>query len=298
MDANKELAKQNSFKIVGDLVEVNLDNKTSGRTGKDFISGKIVIKSLINGRQQLTEVELYSNKFKQDGTANKLFDTYANLGALLNKRVRVSGELGESRFFSTQNSQLVSTVVNRGRYVAAADTGEKDTVDFSFAGYIVKPLYEKNSKDGQLVAYEMLVAQANWNNTKPNLIKFTVAKENKTAIAAIQRLYEKGMTVSVRGNISIISEDVEVSEKTAFGESTRVYHNTYKNYLIQTGSQPLDKGAYSPQDILELTRAYDDDGIAIQNAAKGQVATGKTTTGGKTTTAAPAPAKTPRTSLL
>jgi hypothetical protein len=106
------------------------------------------------------------------------------------------------------------------------------------------------------------------------------------------------MTVSVRGNISIINEDVEVSEKTAFGESTRVYHNTYKNYLIQTGSQPLDKGAYSPQDILELTRAYDDDGIAIQNAAKGQATTGKTTTGGKTTTAAPAPAKTPRTSLL
>jgi hypothetical protein len=292
MNAEKELAKQNSFKIVGDLVEVNLENKTSGRTGKDFISGKIVIKSLIDGRQQLTEVELYSNKFKQDGTGNKLFDTYANLGALLNKRVRVSGELGESRFFSTQNSQLVSTVVNRGRYVAAADTGEKDTTDFSFAGYIVKPLYEKNSKDGQLVAYEMLVAQANWNNTKPNLVKFTVAKENKTAVTAIQRLYEKGMTVSVRGNISIINEDVEVSEKTAFGESTRVYHNTYKNYLIQTGSQPLDKGAYSPQDILELTRAYDDDGIAIQNAAKGQATTGKTTT------AAPAPAKTPRTSLL
>jgi hypothetical protein len=292
MNAEKELAKQNSFKIVGDLVEVNLENKTSGRTGKDFISGKIVIKSLIDGRQQLTEVELYSNKFKQDGTGNKLFDTYANLGSLLNKRVRVSGELGESRFFSTQNSQLVSTVVNRGRYVAAADTGEKDTTDFSFAGYIVKPLYEKNSKDGQLVAYEMLVAQANWNNTKPNLVKFTVAKENKTAVTAIQRLYEKGMTVSVRGNISIINEDVEVSEKTAFGESTRVYHNTYKNYLIQTGSQPLDKGAYSPQDILELTRAYDDDGIAIQNAAKGQATTGKTTT------AAPAPAKTPRTSLL
>jgi hypothetical protein len=292
MNAEKELAKQNSFKIVGDLVEVNLENKTSGRTGKDFISGKIVIKSLIDGRQQLTEVELYSNKFKQDGTGNKLFDTYANLGSLLNKRVRVSGELGESRFFSTQNSQLVSTVVNRGRYVAAADTGEKDTTDFSFAGYIVKPLYEKNSKDGQLVAYEMLVAQANWNNTKPNLVKFTVAKENKTAVTAIQRLYEKGMTVSVRGNISIINENVEVSEKTAFGESTRVYHNTYKNYLIQTGSQPLDKGAYSPQDILELTRAYDDDGIAIQNAAKGQATTGKTTT------AAPAPAKTPRTSLL
>ena len=124
MDANKELAKQNSFKIVGDLVEVNLDTKTSGRSGKDFISGKIVVKSLINGRQQLTEVELYSNKFKQDGTPNKLYDTYANLGALLNKRIRVSGELGESRFFSTQNSQLVSTVINRGRYVAPADTGE------------------------------------------------------------------------------------------------------------------------------------------------------------------------------
>jgi hypothetical protein len=292
MDANKELAKQNSFKIVGDLVEVNLDTKTSGRSGKDFISGKIVVKSLINGRQQLTEVELYSNKFKQDGTPNKLYDTYANLGALLNKRIRVSGELGESRFFSTQNSQLVSTVINRGRYVAPADTGEKDTADFSFAGYIVKPLYEKNAKDGELLAYEMIVAQANWNNTKPNYVKFTVAKDNKAAIGAIQKLYEKGMTVSVRGTVSIISEDVQVSEQTAFGESTRVYHNTYKNYLIQTGSQPLDKGAYTPQDINELTRAYNDDGIAIENAVKGQATTGKTTT------AAPAPAKTPRTSLL
>ena len=197
MDVNKEVAKQNSFKLVGELVEANLETKTSVRSGKDFISGKIVIKSVLEGRQQLTEVELYSNKFKQDGTPNKLFETYANLGTLLNKRVRVSGELGESRFFSTTNSQLVSTTVNRGRYVAPADTGEKDTADFAFAGYIVKPLYEKNSKDGDLLAYEMVVAQANWNNTKPNLIKFTVAKDNKAAVNAIQKLYEKGMTVSV-----------------------------------------------------------------------------------------------------
>jgi hypothetical protein len=156
----------------------------------------------------------------------------------------------------------------------------------------VKPLYEKNAKDGELLAYEMIVAQANWNNTKPNYVKFTIAKDNKTAINAIQKLYEKGMTVSVRGTISIVTEDVQVSEQTAFGESTRVYHNTYKNYLIQTGSQPLDKGAYTPQDINELTRAYNDEGIAIENAVKGQATTGKTTT------AAPAPAKTPRTSLL
>jgi hypothetical protein len=291
MDANKEVAKQNSFKIVGELVEANLETKTSGRSGKDFISGKIVIKSVLDGRQQLTEVELYSNKFKQDGTSNKLYETYANLGTLLNKRVRVSGELGESRFFSTTNSQLVSTTVNRGRYVAPADTGEKDTTDFSFAGYIVKPLYEKNSKDGELLAYEMVVAQANWNNTKPTLIKFAVAKDNKAAVNAIQKLYEKGMTVSVRGIVSIVTEDVEVSEQTAFGESTRVYHNTYKNYLIKTGSQPLDKGTYTSQDILELNRAYEDDGLAIQTAAKGQA------TSGKTVTAAPA-AKTPRTSLL
>jgi hypothetical protein len=291
MDANKEVAKQNSFKIVGELVEANLETKTSGRSGKDFISGKIVIKSVLDGRAQLTEVELYSNKFKQDGTSNKLFETYANLGTLLNKRVRVSGELGESRFFSTTNSQLVSTTVNRGRYVAPADTGEKDTADFSFAGYIVKPLYEKNSKDGDLLAYEMVVAQANWNNTKPTLIKFAVAKDNKAAVSAIQKLYEKGMTVSVRGVVSIVTEDVEVSEQTAFGESTRVYHNTYKNYLIKTGSQPLDKGTYTSQDILELNRAYEDDGLAIENAAKGQAG------GAKTATAAPA-AKTPRTSLL
>jgi hypothetical protein len=289
MDTNKEVAKQNSFKIVGELVEINLENKTSPRSGKDFISGKIVVKSIIDGRNQLTEVELYSNKFKQDGTPNKLFETYSNLGALLNKRVRVSGELAESRFFSTTNTQLVSTTVNRGRYVAPADTKDVDAADFSFAGYIIKPLYEKNSKDGDLVAYEMVVAQANWNNTKPTLIKFTVAKDNKAAIGAIQRLYEKGMTVSVRGTVSVVTEDVEVSEQTAFGESTRVYHNTYKNYLIQTGSQPLDRGAYSPQDILELNRAYEDDGLAIENAAKGQDRA-------QTTTAAPV--KTPRTSLL
>lgn len=292
MDANKEVAKQNSFKIVGDLVEVNLEQKLSQRSGKDFISGKIVVKSTIEGKTQLTEVELYSNKFKQDGTPNKLFETYATLEALLNKRVRVSGELGESRFFSTQSSQLVSTTVNRGRYVAPADTGEGDTADFAFAGYLVKPLYEKLSKEGDLVGYEMVIAQANWNNTKPTVIKFAVDKGNKAAVGAIQRLYEKGMTVSVRGNVSVVTQDIEKVEETAFGESTRVYHNTYKNYLIKTGSQPLDKGAYAPQDILELNRAYEDDGLAIENAAKGQA------TAGKTTTAAPAPAKTPRTSLL
>lgn len=293
MDTQKELSRQNSFKIVGELVENNLEIKTSTRSGKDFISGRIVIKSLINGHEQLTEVELFSNRFKQDGSSNKLFETYSNLNSFLHKRIRVSGELGESRFFSTQNSQLVSTTVNRGRFISAADLKEEDIAEFAFSGYIVKNLYEHNSKDGDLINYEIVIAQANYDGTKPVQVKFTVDKANKGAVGAIQRLYDKGMTVSVKGDISIISEDVVVEEKTAFGESTKVYHNTYKSYVITTGSQPIvDHGVYGVQDILKLTRAYEDEGLALTSSAKDKSDEGQTVVQTKQ------PAKTPRSSLL
>lgn len=292
----KELVKVNTFKIVGELVENNLEVKTSSKSGKDFISGKIVIKSLIDGRAQLTEVELFSNKFKQDGSSNKLFENYENLGAFMNKRIRVSGELGESRFFSSQNSQLVSSPVNRGRFIAAAETKDKDVAEFSFAGYVVKPLYERTGKDGNLINHEIVIAQANYDDSKPVYIKFSVDKDNRQAVRAIQDLYDTGVTVSIRGNINVISEDVEVEEVTAFGESTRVYHNTYRSYMITTGSQPMtDRGVYSPQDIAKLTRAYDDEGRTIEGNTKSSVDSGKTVVTASPTKPA---AKTPRSTLL
>jgi hypothetical protein len=289
----KELAKQNSFKIIGELVECNLEEKTSTRSGKDFIAGKIVVKSILDGRQQLTEIDLFSNKFKQDGGSNKLYEIYTKLNSFLNKRIRVSGELGENRFFSTQNGQLVSTTVNRGRFIAAANTNEKDVAEFSFSGYVVKPIYERTNKDGDLINYEIVIGQANWDNTKPVYVKFTIDKENKGAVSAVQKLYDKGITVTVRGNIMVVTEDVEVVEQTAFGDSTRIYHNTYRNYMITTGSQPItDRGVYSPQDIVGFSRAYEDEGLSLEKAAKENADSGDTASTGK------ASAKTPRSSLL
>lgn len=289
----QQATKLNTFTIVGELVENNLEVKTSSRDGKDYISGKIIIKSMIDGRPQLTEVELYANKFKQDGGSSKFFETYSNLNASLNKRIKVTGELSENRFFSTQSGQVISTTVNRGRFISAATTKDTDTATFTFAGYVVKSLYERNTKDGNLLSYEIIIAQSDYKDAKPICIKFSVDKDNTGAVNVIQQLYDKGLTVKVGGNISVVTEDVEVEETTAFGNSVKTYHNTYKSYVITTGSQPIvDTGAYAPQDVIRLTKSYADDGLAIERAAKARAE------GGQAPKASTQPARNIRSSLL
>ena len=70
--------KTNKVYIVGTLVEVDAEERVSKSTGKDFISGKAVIKSVVENVENLIEVKFIAMKKNKDGSDNKNFIAYKN----------------------------------------------------------------------------------------------------------------------------------------------------------------------------------------------------------------------------
>ena len=274
----REVLNRNGIRVVGELVETNLEVRESQK-GQDYISGTFTVKSVLEGREQLTELRLFSFKFKKDGGENKLFKTYANLDDMLNTRIAVSGEVGENRFFNEKDNQVVSYGQNMGRFINKARKTDEDCATFEFAGYVIKPLSEKLNKEEEVVHYELTMAQADYTGTKPTIIKFVIDKDNKPAARAIDSMYDKGATASISGDISIVIEEVKVEEEAAFGDpKVKVYTNTYRSYVITSGTEPVEgKGHYDAEYIQELADAYEEAGVSIQTAAKERATQGKST---------------------
>lgn len=261
----------NRVNIIGELVENNLEIKTSTRDGKEFIAGNIVVKSILDGREQLTEIELYSPSTKKDGTSNKLFETYSGLDKFLGKRVDISGELQENRYYNQSTSQVVSWTRIRGVFVSEVRKNTDDAVKFEYAGYVVKPLTEKLNKNNELLYYEMTIAQANYNFEKALETKFAVHKDNRAAVNFIESNYDVGATVKVAGSINIITEEVTSEDATAaFGEPiVRTFTNTYVTRLVTTGSAPITgQGEYSQDLMNTLNATYKQDALEIEANAK------------------------------
>lgn len=273
--------KTNRMTVIGTLVETDLDVKTA-RSGQDYVGGTITVKSVINGSEQLTDIRLFAFRFKKDTTVtNKLFESYNALAEQIGRRIEVSGSIDEGRFYQESGAQVISFNNNSGRFINKAKTAELDCADFEFAGYIVKPLTERLNSADEIVAYEMVIAQANYNATKPIYVKFTVAADETEKAAAVQDLYQVGDTVVIKGEISVKTEEVTKEQPTAFGKPMiKVYTNTYKTYLIASGSEPVTgKGEYSASDIRTLKRVYEDEGFNLEQKAKDNSNTSDSKTG-------------------
>lgn len=268
-----EKLRTNVVKVIGELVEANLEIRQSKTNGNDFISGNIVIKSIINNREQLTELQLYSSAVKKDGSPNKFFETYRNLENKIGKRLSVQGEIEESRYYSDQTGQVISFNRNVGRFVNDARTNEVDQAKFEFAGYVLKPISERLNKDGEVIFHEITMAQSNYNGTLPVVVKFTVTDSN--IVKAVEQLYEKGITAKISGDYSVVTEEAEYTEESAFGEPiVKTSVRTYRNYIVTSGTQPAETGAYSPEDIIALDSAYMDETARLESEAKDSVLSG------------------------
>jgi len=280
----ENVLKTNKITVTGELVETNLEIRQSKANGNDFISGNIVLKSIINNREQLTELQLYSSSVKKDGTPNKFFETYSSLENKIGKRFTVSGEIEEGRYYQDTTGQVISFNRNVGRFVNDARANEADQAKFEFAGYVVKPITERLNKDGELLFHEITFGQANYAGTKPILVKFVVT-DPKIA-NAVQGLYEKGVTAKVSGDVSIVTEEREYTEDSAFGDPiVKTSVRTYRNFIITSGTQPAEMGAYSPEDIITLDSAYMDETAQLEAEAREGVQSGVQATTNSQTTA-------------
>ncbi len=264
---------KNEVVVVGTLVDNGLEIKES-QGGQTYITGNIAVKSVINGEEQVFEFRLFSFQYKKGTTeTNGLFRTYSNLDTKIGSRVKVIGSIEENRFFQERTGQIVSFNLNAGRFIYDVTDKTPDSATFEFAGYVDKPVHEKTNKDGEVLHYELVLGQANYNGTKPVMVKFQVPADNKRAVAYMERNYEKGTTVTINGNLSVEVEKITKEEEVAFGDPiVKEYINTFKAYQIVSGSEPIfGKNEYTNAIIRTFANAYEDEAIDIQNKAKDRV---------------------------
>jgi hypothetical protein len=288
---------KNNIDLIGKLVNTRgLDEvKKATKDGSEFVSGSV---TLDIGKGQLLEVDVYSKKFTKEGQPSKLFTRYLELPEEVGTNMRVGGvEFTENRFWG-RNDQITSVNKVSGRFFNVARDTDEAQAKFTFAGYVFKPIYERLDREGTLLHYETVLAQPNWNSTKPLLVKFAVDKNNSAVINGMEAQYVKGATVQVTGYIELETE-TRVVDKTgdvAFGDSaTEEYTNTYVKYVITGGNKPLEtesEGAYKPDEIASLMKAYDDEALLIEQAARQKGDTNQTSFSNKET------AKSSRTKLI
>lgn len=264
---------KNEVVVVGTLVDNGLEIKES-QGGQTYITGNIAVKSVINGEEQVFEFRLFSFQYKKGTTdVNGLFKTYSGLDAKLGKRVKVIGSIEENRFFQERTGQIVSFNFNSGRFIYDVTEKTPDSATFEFAGYVDKPVHEKTNKDGEVLHHEVVLGQANYNGTKPIMVKFQVPADNRRAITYMERQYEKGVTVTINGNLSVEVEKITKEEDVAFGDPiVKEYINTFKAYQVVSGSEPIyGRNEYTNAQIRNFANAYEDEAVEIQNKAKDRV---------------------------
>lgn len=262
----EKILKENKVWITGELTEYDLTIRQDNEN-REYISGQVVIKSIINGEEQLTPVDLYSRAITAAGAPNKLYASYVALENKIGKRVTIQGEIQENRYFQENSGQVVSYNRIAGRFINDARANQEDRVDFAFAGYIVSPVSERLNQKGDVLFHEITIAEANYNGEFPIYVKFIVTSPK--IVSAIQQLYQKGDTVKVYGKYLVSSSSEEVVEEVTFGEPiSRVYTSTFRNLVIESGTEPIENGAYSPETIAELDNAYAERGVDIESKGR------------------------------
>lgn len=265
MDIQKVL-KENKVWITGELIEYDLSIKVD-REQNEYISGQVIVKSMINGEEQLIPIDFFSRAKTQAGTPNKLYASYVDLENRVGKRISVQGEIQENRFYQESSGQVISYNRVSGRFINDVRSNQEDRADFTFTGYVVAPITERQNKDGEVLFHEITLAEANYNGEFPIYVKFVVRGER--AVSYMISAYEKGTTVKVNGRYEIETSSEERTEETAFGEPIkRTYTSTFKNFVITSGTEPIEQKSYEPQDIVELDKAYEERGLDIESRAR------------------------------
>lgn len=268
MAETKELAKTNSFKVVGTLTQVEIKKGTM-KDGKEFVSVNATVSSTIDGKANEFEIEFFSGKTTKEGKPSQLYINYEKMGELKDKKVEVTGEIRENRFWSTKTSQMASNLTLSGKFVRGVQADVQDSGDYEMVGFIVTGLTEKQNKNKEVYRYDLALGIANYNNSGMSVFTLNVDPEN-TAVVKGTQAYQVGKTVKVNGKLRFEVEKVQKEEESAFGAPVvKTFINKKKNFFIVGGSNPYtDEGTFYTNDqIRGLIEAYKAEDVKKQAAA-------------------------------
>lgn len=254
------LLKKNEVFIIGTLVDIKTDVRTSSEN-KKYISGKLSIKVVADGVENVIDVSIFSFEKTKDGADSKMFKSYCGLDSLLGKRVRVNGSLGEGSIVDEQSGDVRHFNQINARFINAAyasDTEDKAT--FEYSGFVVRELYERKDREDNLLGYRIDVAQATYNDDNCIVVRFDVNKDDIKKAETISTYYTVGSTVEFSGILTSVTTTETRTVEADFGEPmTKTFAKTEKGYVIVSGNLPIDENnenAYNDATRRMLVAAY------------------------------------------
>jgi hypothetical protein len=250
--------KINKVYVVGNLEEVKTTIRTSD-SGKTYINGSIVIKTLVKNAETVVEMKILAFEKKVDGGINKQYDAFTKLEGMLHKKVKVSGRLQEGSMVNAQG-EIVHFNEVYASFVNLAKTEDVECSTFEYSGFVVRPLYELKNKNDELLGYRFEVAQANYNDSAMQVLKFDVDKDDINIANAIDGNYTSGTTVKFGGSISYLTKTETKIEEVAFGDPIpKTLTTTIKTYRVTCGDQPFEEGGpetYTKEEITKFIADY------------------------------------------
>lgn len=269
-----KLFRTNTFKVVGRLLNTEVRTGTLKSNGQEYISIDVTVQSTIGGKNNEFEISLFANKLTKDGKPSQLYTSYSKLPELVNKKVEISGDIRENRYFSSNLNQIISTQQLNGRWVRGVADSSTDEATYELGGFIVKSLVERQNKAGEVYRYDLTIAQSNYAGNGLSMYTLHVDPSRRDILAGVEG-YNVGDTVRLNGNLNFTVETVTAASNNdgGFGEPvTRTYTNKQKNFFIEGGSAPIqDDTAYDNVTIKTLIDAYKANDVAL--TAKGSTST-------------------------
>lgn len=256
-----DLLRTNTFKVVGRLQSQDLKIGNKKSDGSAFISGKAIIVANLGGKSNEFEVSFFTNQKTKDGKESQLFTSYSKLGDLVGKKVEITGDIRESRFFSSNANQMVSAQQLSGRFVRGVSESTADEGSFEMGGFIVETLKEKTNKNNEVYRYDLALGQSNYSGNGMSRFVLHVNPADVDIVNGVKG-YQVGQTVSVHGDLRFTVDVVTAEKKNegGFGEAiVRTFTNKQHNFFITGGTAAIvdaAKGMY-PMDVIKtLVAAY------------------------------------------
>lgn len=269
----------NKATIVGTLIDASKLKtgifKKGPSIGKQYISGEISIKAVLDGRENIIPVSLFTSEITQDGKRSKLFDTYSELPNSIGSRINVNGSLEEHRYVSGRSGEVVRTQRIHGRFINPARPNEADCATFELNGYVARGLEEKKNKAGEVYAIELVMGQANYKDDAAQMFYLNLPLDAVEYRQAMNDSYVPGVTATVEGDIRYITEqhtsEVDTSNDLFGTARPKVSIFTNKYFYISHATRPLaktDPNAYTMQQMQKYKNARSAEDVRIVSEAK------------------------------
>lgn len=269
----------NDITITGTLVDASKLKtgifKRGNSIGKQYISGEVTVKCILDGTENLIPISLFSGEVTQEGKTSKLFESYSKLPSQIGQRFTFAGAALEEHRYVGQKGEVVRTQRIRGRFVNEAKAGEADCANFRLNGYVARGLEEKRNKNDEVYLNEIVIGQANYRGDNAQMFYLNLPLDAVEHKQALMRAYTPGVTVSVDGYIRYVTEQREIqAEATSdlFGTPMKkTVVNTYRYFYINHATQPLaanDPDAYTMSDMQAFKEARSAEDARLISEAK------------------------------